>query len=180
MKTLTIILLLAIGIPQTTTAQYRTTQLNTSYGYFEVGLSGATKPHTEQLILNGVVTAGVRYSVFDISVNYEYANLTPKYHSWFFSCKVVPITVGNFEFLIGGRYGRIARESRGVYLYYGAESEIRYTFVRKHNRHKKRNVFFIALSNNYTFGGDKEHLWGSESYWDNYTYSSYFHIGVKL
>ena len=176
MKTLTLLLLLSL----TATAQYRTSKLNQEYSYFQAGLSGATKPHTDKLILNGVIAVGVRYSIFDVSINYEYANLKPKYHSYFISVNVIPLTLGNFEFLIGGRYGRVAREYEGVYLYYGAEGEIRYTFKKKHHRHKRGAAFFIALSNNYTFGGDKEHLWGAEDYLDNFTYSSYFHLGIKL
>ena len=172
-----ILLLLLIGT--TATAQYAPSELNQEYGYFQGGLSGATKPHTEEIIFNGVFTAGVRYRLFDISANYEYADLRPYYNAWFASVKLVPITTGNFEFLIGGRYGRVMREDF-VYLHYGAEGEIRYTFKKKHHRHNNKPSFFVALTGTYTFGGDKAHLWGVKTYWDNFTYSSYFKLGIKL
>ena len=159
-----ILLLLLIGT--TATAQYRRQPLNDNYAYFALGTSAATIPHTDILIANGIFTAGVRDRLFDVSINYEYVNLKPKYHSYFIGLQVIPLTLGNFEFGIGGKYGRVIRESEGVYTYAGGNAETRFTVKN----------FFISLVGNYDYRGDIHSQWGK----DYFVYTTNIKIGIKI
>jgi len=172
-----IYLILLIGI--TANAQYRTFKLNDTYSYFQLGSSTATEPHTDKLILNGIFTAGVRYKMVDISINYEYADLAPDFHSYFIGLQIIPLSLGNFEFGIGGKYGRLLRDGDGVFNYYGITAETRYTFKKKHKRHKKEPTFFISLAGSEDYRGDIHEYWAND-YWDAFVYSVYFKIGIKL
>ena len=145
-------------------------QGQTDYKYFSVGSEYAVKPHTNKPILSILATAGVTYGynfVWDISVNYQYTNLTPKYHSYFAQVQVIPFTYKGIEFLVGGKYGRVIRtESQsGTYLLYGGNGEIRYG--------KK---WFVSLMGSYDFRGDIAYWWG-EDYW---VYSTHIKVGIKI
>jgi len=176
MKTITLLILL-LGV--TVNAQYRVFKINDTYAYFQLGSSSATEPHTDRLILNGIFTAGVRYKITDISINYEYYNLKPDFHSYFIGVQVIPFSLGNFEFGTGIKYGKLLRNDLGVYNYYGLTAETRYTFKKKHRRHVKEPTFFVSLAGSKDYRGDIHQFW-ADNYWDAFVYSVYLKLGIKL
>ena len=166
MKTLILILLTStIAIAQNN--HFGKEPLDNDYGYFTIGSSSAVKPHTNDLILNAIVTAGVRYKIFDISVNAEYVNLDPKYLSYFFTLQVIPITINNFEFGIGFKKGNIIRVDNETYDLLGVNGEVRFTPFKR---------LFISLVGNYDYRGDIESMWGE----DYFIYTTHLKIGIKI
>ena len=158
------ILIFLIGF--TALGQYAPKQLDNDYAYFSIGSSSAVKPHTNELILNGIITAGVRYKLFDISINTEYVNLDPKYLSYYFTLQVMPITIYNFEMGVGFKKGNIIRLDNETYDLLGIQGEVRYTLGR----------FFGSLVGSYDFRGDIEAAWGK----DYLVYTTHFKVGVKI
>ena len=134
-----------------------------AYSYFAIGSSSATVPHTNELTLNGIVTAGAFYNIFDISINYEYVNLTPKYHSYFVGVQVRPIYYKGIEALMGVKYGRVIRD--GTYLYAGVNGELRYG--------KK---FFVSLVGSYDYRSDIHSMWDK----DYFVYTTHLKVGIKI
>ena len=168
MKKTILILFLAIGI--TAQAQIFDKDYNDkSYAYFSVGSSYAKTPHTNNFTPNGILTAGVFWNVFDISLNYEYVKLTPDYHSYYTQALVRPFTIRQFEFLVGAKYGRIIRGDEGTYNYLGGTGEVRWNFGDK---------WFISLQGNYDRRGDILYKWGNNS--DYWKYTTHLKIGIKL
>lgn len=149
-----------------------------TYPYASVGFSSATIPNQtpKEYILNTVITVGVRDRLFDVSLNYEYANLVPKYHSYFVSAQVIPITTKKFEFGAGLKYGRIIREDTqaenqgGTYNYHGVFGEVRYTVWK--------GVFF-SLVGSANYRGDIAYIW-EQTYFDSYKWSTHLKIGYKF
>lgn len=161
MKTILIFL-----ISFTALGQYAPKPLDNIYSYVSIGSSSAVKPHTNQLILNGIVTAGVRYKLFDISLNTEYVNLDPKYLSYFFTVQVMPITIYEFELGLGIKKGNIIRMDNKTFDLVGVQGEIRYTLGK----------FFGSLVGNYDFRGDTSTMWGK----DYMVYTTHLKIGIKI
>ena len=159
------ILIFLIGF--TALGQYAPKQLDNDYGYVLIGSSSAVKPHTNDLILNGIVTAGVRYKIFDISINAEYVNLDPKYLSYFFTLQVMPITINNFELGIGFKKGNIIRVDNETFDLLGVQGEVRYTIGKR---------FFLSLVGSYDFRGDIESMWRE----DYMVFTTHLKIGVKI
>ena len=139
-----------------------------SYAYFSIGSSYAKVPHTNEFTPNGIVTAGVFYNVFDISINYEYVKLTPDYHSYYAQAMVRPFTYKKLEPLAGLRYGRIIRVDEGTYNYFGVVAELRYNF----------NKFFVSLEGDLSYRGDIRYVWGDNS--DYWKLSSHIKFGIKI
>ena len=147
------------------------------YVYVSSGISSAKIPNRDdnQYILNVVTTVGARYDWFGLSLNYEYTNLEPKYHSWFMSAHVIPITVGRWELGLGHRYGKIIREDSpkghgGTYSYHGLFSDVRYTFLDR---------LFVELVGSYNYRGDIAYIW-EESYLDSFVWSTHLKVGIKF
>ena len=148
------------------------------YVYTSVGFSSAKIPNRDdtQYILNTVVTTGVRYDWFGVSFNYEYANLEPKYHSWFLSAHVIPITVGRWELGLGHRYGRVIREDTeehqqgGTYNYHGLFGDVKFTFLDR---------MFVELVGSYNYRGDIAYIW-RKSYLDSFVWSTHLKVGIKF
>ena len=138
------------------------------YAYVSVGSSYAVTPHTNNFTPNGIVTAGVRYELVDVSLNYEYVKLTPDYHSYFAQVQIMPLDIHNFEFGAGMKYGRIIRVDEGTFNYFGFNGEVRATY----------NKFFISLIGSYDYRGDIRLMWGDNS--DYWKFSSHLKIGIKI
>ena len=119
-----IIILNALLITVIATGQNFGYEQDKQYSYFAIGSSAATIPHTNKLTPNGILTAGVRYNLVDISLNYEFVRLTPDYHSYFAQVQLIPLDIHNFEFGAGMKYGRIIRVEKGTYNYYGFNGEV--------------------------------------------------------
>lgn len=164
-----IIILNALLITVIASGQHFRYEQDKQYSYFSIGSSAATTPHTNDLVLNGIATAGVRYELIDISINYEYVNIQPNYHSYFAQLQVMPLDIHNFEFGIGGRYGRIIRPTKGTFNYFGVNGEIRFTPWKK-------SKIYLSLMGSYDYRGDIRIMWGDD-YWK---FSSHFKIGIKV
>jgi hypothetical protein len=167
MKKTILIIFLAIGI--TAQAQIFDKDYNVkSYAYFSAGSSYATTPHTNNFTPNGIVTAGVFWNVFDVSINFEYVDLEPDYFSYTSQVLVRPFTYRKFEPLIGLSYGRVIRVDEGTYNYFGVVGEIRYNISK----------FFVSLTGDYSYRGDIRYVWGDNS--DYLKLSSHLKLGIKI
>ena len=175
MKVLIIILLIGF----TATSQYRVQPLNDIYQYFQVGSGYAVKPHTNNLIINGILTAGVRYKMVDVSISYEYVDLIPEFHAYSIGVQVIPVSFGNFEMGTGIRYGKLLRNKDGTFDYYGVTAETRYTFKKRYKRHRKEPTFFIALCGRYEYRGDIHEYW-EDTWKDSFVESVDIKLGIKL
>lgn len=161
MKKIILILFLVIGI--TTQSQTFGHNQDKDYTYILVGTSYAKTPHTKNYTPNFIVTAGARYNLLDISINYEYVKLKPDYHSYFAQLQIVLLEIHNYEFLIGGKYGRVIRDM--TYFYSGVNGEIRAKF----------NWFIVSLSGSYDYRGDLE-IYNSS----NWKFTSHLKVGYKF
>jgi len=155
--------LLLIGVHKVGSAQTFGYEQSKDYAYILVGSSYAKTPHTNNYTPNAVATIGARYKLIDISVNYEYVHLKPGYHSYFAQLQIVPFEIHNYEFLIGGKYGRIIRGY--TYFYSGVNGEVRAKF----------NWFIVSLCGSYDYRGDLEIYESS-----NWKYTTHLKIGIKL